>query len=82
MQARLQGLYSEIPERLIQIAMESAEYDEEKARHILMLQMHEEKENKPEAGKTLTQSEDIGDGSSKVLLFVLKSILWDDLLRY
>ncbi|KAL0280284.1 UNVERIFIED_CONTAM: hypothetical protein PYX00_001624 [Menopon gallinae] len=67
MQARLQGLYSEVPERLIQIAMESAEYDEEKARHILMLQTYEEKENKPEGSKGLG-SEDVGDGSSKKTL--------------
>lgn len=44
--ARLGGLYEEIPERLIQIAIESVNYDEEKARHLLMLMINEEKENK------------------------------------
>ncbi|KAK6627415.1 hypothetical protein RUM44_009892 [Polyplax serrata] len=46
MKARLGGLYEEIPERLIQIAIESVNYDEEKARHLLMLMINEEKENK------------------------------------
>ena len=43
---RLAGLYDDVPEKLIQIAIESVNYDEEKARHLLMLMINEEKENK------------------------------------
>lgn len=46
MKTRLAGLYEEIPEKLIQMAIESVNFDEEKARHLLMLMISEEKENK------------------------------------
>lgn len=70
MKARLEGLYNEIPERLISIAMESADFDEEKARQILMLMVNEEKENKPETTSGLITSKDsavdLTDAPSKV----------------
>lgn len=77
--ARLEGLYNEIPERLIQIAMESVEFDEEKARQILMLMVNEEKENKPETTSGLITSKDSGvdltDTPSKVSIYCFKKIV-------
>lgn len=64
MKERLGGLYSEIPERLIQIAMESVDFDEEKARNLLLIICNEEKENKEDA-KTCLGAE--RNGITKVI---------------
>lgn len=63
MKNRLQGLYGDVAERLILIAMESADFDEEKARQILLM-VADEKENQPvtESGVVVgDQSADLTD---------------------
>lgn len=44
--ARLQEKYPDIPERVITIALESVDFDEERAGHILNIMVQEEEKNK------------------------------------
>jgi hypothetical protein len=44
--ARLQEKYSDIPERVITIALESVDFDEERAGQILNIMVQEEEKNK------------------------------------
>jgi hypothetical protein len=54
---RLQELYPEIPERVVTIALDSSDFDEDRAKHILQIMVQEET-SKPPSVDTSCSSKD------------------------
>lgn len=55
MKARLQEQYPDIPERVVTIALDSSDFDEERASHILLVMVQEET-SKPSSADASTSS--------------------------